>query len=127
MSVVLERVAVGSWGCERWVAIRAAALNCFAVDSETAAVRSRTPSAGPGAPAVVARVDVNYPSAADNWVLNDDSRVGATSILGGVADNQLEPRDNGLTAAVIDSCARDNALGCIDNSAGPAEKGKADW
>ena len=65
-SVMLEGVAVGSWGRESSIAVRAAALYCVAFDSETAAVDARRPSAGSGLPVYSTSDEDNSPVAADN-------------------------------------------------------------
>ena len=126
VSVLSESAAVGSWGCELLVAIRAAAPICLAVDSETAAVTPKTPSAGPGTPVVVESGSDNSPTAADNWLVDTSNSTEAICNQAAGIDTPHRVALNGPGTATIECGTRDIALGTTGIPAGPAEKGKAD-
>ena len=85
VSVVLDSVAVGSWGREASIAVRAAALYYVAVDSDTGSVDACRPSAGSEVPVPHASDVDNRSVAADNWFGAPSIRVETTNILVGVA------------------------------------------
>ena len=125
VSVVLDDVAVGSWGREASIAVRAGALYHLAVDSETAAVDACRPSAGSEVPVPHASDVDNRSVAADNWFGAPPIQVETTNILVGVAAADLGVASDDLWKAAVGSGARANYPRSVAADPGLLQKGKA--